>query len=171
MYQDVLAEKKHTEYVRKLRQRLHFAYQKARREAQKSVAHHKSGYDLKARSSVIKPGDYVLVRNVGIHGKQKLADHWEHSPYIVKDQSNPDIPVYAVQQECSRKKPRILHRNLLLPIMGLPCLDQTQSANPSSVAEDHVLSDPFAIDASKEPGGSRLSSSREDSEVDLEIDT
>ena len=168
---DVLAAKTHTEYVRKLRQRLHFAYQKASKEAQKSVAHHKSGYDLKARSSVIEPGDRVLVRNVGIRGKHKLADRWEHTPYIVKDQPNPDIPVYAVQQEGSRKKPRILHRNLLLPFMGLPCLDQTQSSDHSSVAEDHLPLDPIAIEAENEPEGTLESSSREDSEVDSEIDT
>ena len=45
---DVLAAKTHTEYVRMLRQRLHFACQKASREAKKSAAHHKSTYDLKA---------------------------------------------------------------------------------------------------------------------------
>ena len=89
----------------------------------------------------------------------------------MKDQPNPDIPVYAVQQEGSRKKPRILHRNLLLPFMGLPCLDQKQSSDHSSVAEDHLPSDPIAIDADKEPKGSLVSSSREDFEVDLETDT
>ena len=38
----------------------------------------------------------MLVRNVGIRGKHKLADRWEHKPYIVKDKPNPDIPVYVV---------------------------------------------------------------------------
>ena len=94
--QDVLAAKTHTEYVRKLRQRLHFAYQKASREAKKSAAHHKSTYDLKARSSVIQPGDRVFVRNVGIHGKHKLADRWEHKRYIVRQQPNPDISLYLL---------------------------------------------------------------------------
>ena len=44
---DVLAAKTHTEYVKKLRQRLSFAYQKASREARTSAAHHKSNYDLR----------------------------------------------------------------------------------------------------------------------------
>ena len=93
---DVLAAKTQTEYVRKLRQRLSFAYQKASREARTSAAHHKSRYDLKTRGSVLEPGDCVLVRNVGIRGKHKLADRWEHKPYIVKEKPNPDIPVYVV---------------------------------------------------------------------------
>ena len=52
---DALAAKTQTEYVRKLTQRLHFATQKASQEAQESAAHHKSLYDLKARSSVLEP--------------------------------------------------------------------------------------------------------------------
>ena len=168
---DVLAAKTHTEYVRKLRQRLHFAYQKASREAKKSAAHHKSTYDLKARSSVIQPGDRVLVRNVGIRGKHKLADRWEHKPYIVKQQPNPDIPVFVVQEEGSRKKPRILHRNLLLPFMGLPCMDPTQSSGQSSEVEEEVPLGSAATDVDNEPELHLVLSSSEDSEVDSEVDT
>ena len=101
---DALAAKTYTEYVRKLRQRLHFAYEKATKEAQKSAAHHKSRYDLKARSSVLEYGDRVLVRNVGVRGKHKLTDRWEQKPYLVKDQPNPDIPVYIVQEEDSKQE-------------------------------------------------------------------
>ena len=50
---------------------------------------------------MIDLGDYLHVRNVGIRGNQKLVDRWEHTPYIVKDQPNLDIPVYAVQQEAT----------------------------------------------------------------------
>ena len=44
----------------------------------------------------LEPGDRVLVRNIGLKGKQKLADHWEHSPYIVKRQPMEGIPVYLL---------------------------------------------------------------------------
>ena len=97
----------YTEYVKKLRQRLNFPYQKASRAARTSAAHHKSNYDLKAISSILEPGDCVLVRNEGICGKHKFADRWEHKPLIVEDRPNPDIPVYVVQEESSSKKPRI----------------------------------------------------------------
>ena len=56
----------------------------------------------------------------------------EHKPYIVREQPNPDIPVYIVQTEGSRKKLRTLHRNLLLPFMGLPCLDHSESSSDQS---------------------------------------
>ena len=95
---DALSCKDKTEYVRKLRERLHYAYQKAREEADKSAKEHKRYYDLNARSSVLHPGDRVLVRNVGLRGKQKLADRWESQPYVVCRQPNEDIPVYGSDQ-------------------------------------------------------------------------
>ena len=119
---------KQTEYVRKLRQRLNFAYEKASKAAKRTGLLNKSKNDLKAMSSVFEPGDRVLVRNIG-RDKHKIADGWEHKPYIVREQLNPDIHVYIEQEEGSRKKPRTLHGNLLLPFMGLPCLDYSDSSS------------------------------------------
>ncbi|MEW8088656.1 MAG: DDE-type integrase/transposase/recombinase, partial [Candidatus Thiodiazotropha endolucinida] len=118
---DALSATRQTEFVRKLQERLHFAYQTAQKSAQKSAAKHKANYDLNVRNSALKPGDRVLVRNVGLRGKQKLADRWERHPYVVKAQPNPDIPVYEVQHENTRaRKTKVLHRNLLLPFSCLP---------------------------------------------------
>ncbi len=39
--------------------------------------------------------------------------------YIVREQPNPEIPVYLVHGKDSRGKDRLLHRNLLLPISSL----------------------------------------------------
>ena len=39
---------------------------------------HKTVYDLRVRESQLQPGDRVLVRNVGVRGKRKIADRWEH---------------------------------------------------------------------------------------------
>ena len=81
---DDLSASSQTEYVRKLRERLHFAYKKAQEAAKQSAAQHKRYDDLKVRSSSsLHPGDRVLVRNVGLRGKQKLADKWKQHPYIV----------------------------------------------------------------------------------------
>ena len=140
---DAFSATKQTEYVRKLRERLHYAYQKAQAAAKKNAAEHKVRYDLKVRESVLHPGDRVLVRNVGLRGKQKLADRWESQPYIVKCQPNPDIPVYEVQPENSRsRKTRTLHRNLLLPFMFIPLRKQKQLGDPgdrdTSVEEEPV---------------------------------
>ena len=73
----------------------------------------------RARSSVLAPGDQVLVCNISIRGKQKLADRWENVPHIVIRQLNPDIPVYEVMREGARYKNSLtVHRNLLLPFMS-----------------------------------------------------
>ena len=80
--------------------------------------------DLQVRHSTLHEGDRVLVKNVGLRGKRKLADRWERTPYIVKSHPNPDNPVYEAQSENTRaRKTRTLHRNILLPFssVGLPC--------------------------------------------------
>ena len=135
---DALSCKDKTEYVRKLRERLHYAYQKAREEAVKSAKEHKRYYDLNARSSVLHPGDRVLVRNVGLRGKQKLADRWESQPYVVCRQPNEDIPVYVVRPDNTRsRKTRTLHRNLLLPFMSI--LDwHSEEENLDAEEEGHA---------------------------------
>ena len=140
---DAMSAKHQTEYARKLRERLAFAYRTAQKTAQKMAAKHKANYDLHVRPSGLEPGDRVLVRNVGLRGKHKLADRWERQPYIVKAQPNPDIPVYEVQLEAAKtRKTRILHRNLLLPISSLPPsplkrrIPSVASYSPASDATD-----------------------------------
>ena len=91
----------------------------------KTGAVYKHHYDETARSSVLMPGDLVLVQKVGVKCKHKIGDKWEHDPYIVISQPNDDIPVYEVRWENSRaKKTRLLRRTLLLPFVGLPRLDE-----------------------------------------------
>ena len=117
---DALSCTDKTEYVRKLCERLHYADQKAKEETSKCSAQQKRYYDLNARSSLLYPGNRVLMRNVGLRGKQKLADRWESQPYVVCRQPNEDIPMYVVKPDNNRsRKTRTLHRNLLLPFMSI----------------------------------------------------
>ena len=60
----------------------------------------------------------MLVKNVGLRGRQKLTDMWEHCPYVVKRQSLPALPMY---ENASGSKPRVLHCDMLLTFTGLPC--------------------------------------------------
>ena len=134
---DALSSTSKTEYVRKLKERLDFAYIKAAEEAKRSAAVHKQGYDAKARSSVLKPGDLVLVKNVGIRGKHKIGDRWEQEPYVVIDQPNNDIPVYEVRRQHTRsRKTRLLHRILLLPFMCLPRIEEEEEEGEEEQEED-----------------------------------
>ena len=84
--QDIEKTKSYPDYVDKLKQRLAFAYDTASKEVRKNAEKQKQFYDLRVRQSTLEPGDRVLVRNVGLRGKQKLADQWEHDIYIVKRQ-------------------------------------------------------------------------------------
>ena len=116
---DSISGASQSDYVVKLRDRMSTAYKKAQEIADKAGKRNKHHYDQRARSSLLAEGDRVLVRNVSLRGKQKLADRWESAPYIVLSQPNPDIPVYEVKREGARyKKSRTLHRNLLLPFMS-----------------------------------------------------
>ena len=75
-----------TEYVKKMEERLKYAYELASKEAIKAGARYKRNYDLKTRDSHLEPGDRVLVKRLAKQGKCKLADRWEKVPYIVKAQ-------------------------------------------------------------------------------------
>ena len=110
------------DYVDKLKERMAYAYETASSEARKSAERQKGYYDYKVSFMKLEVGDRVLVKNVGLRDKQKLADLWEHCPYVVKSQPVPAISVYEVVKENSPgSKPRVLHRNMLLPFSGLPC--------------------------------------------------
>lgn len=110
----------HETYVEKLRGRLRYAYESAAKEASKLAARNKVRYDSKVRDSVIEVGDRVLVRKVGLQGKQKLADKWDQQPYLVIHKPNSDIPVYKVKPEFGKGPSRTLHRNMLLPFNVMP---------------------------------------------------
>ena len=72
--------------------------------SKKAGSRHKLNYDLRARSSVLRLKDRMLVKNAGKRGRCKIADLWEKNPYIIIDQLNDDIPVYRVKREGVRSK-------------------------------------------------------------------
>ena len=67
----------HEDYASKLKGRLAFACDAASKEAVRNAARQKFHYDLRRAS--LEPVDRILVRNVGLKVKHKLADHWEQS--------------------------------------------------------------------------------------------
>ncbi|KAI3374447.1 hypothetical protein L3Q82_006267 [Scortum barcoo] len=75
--------------------------------------------------SHIPTGDRVLVRNVRIRGKHKLADKWESDVHIVVKHAG-DLPVYIVKPEHKDGPLRTLHRDLLLPCGFLPVAEFEQ---------------------------------------------
>ena len=105
-----------SKYMKELRDRIAEAYRLATGAADRARAKQKEGYDTRIRGGTVGVGDRVLVKIVAHEGKHKLADRWEHDPYIVVDQRNDEIPVYTVKKENGEGRLRTLHRNLLLPI-------------------------------------------------------
>ena len=118
-----------SEFIKNLHKRLQKAYEIAAANADKSQLNQKRRYDQRVRGANLSVGDRVLVRNVGLKGKQKIADKWQEGVYIVLDCPNPEIPVYKVKLEKQNGRSKLLHRNMLLPISSIP-IENTDSNIP-----------------------------------------
>ena len=103
-------------YVEELRDRLETAYGIATGKTQTAGGLGKDRYDKAVRGATVQLGDRVLVKNVGLRGKCKLANRFEANIYRVMEQPDLTIPVFVVVNERDRRKRRTLHRNMLLPV-------------------------------------------------------
>ena len=74
-----LIAKSKQDYSDKQKEQLYTAYDKASKEAKHAGAKYKKYY-------VLQPGDHALNQNMGLKGRQKLADKWQKQPYIVTSQ-------------------------------------------------------------------------------------
>ena len=120
--------KTHSEYVQNLRQRLQESYTTAAPNSKKAGERNKLRFDAKVRAAELVEGDRVLIRNVNIRGKHKLADKWEKSIHIVVKRFDGG-PVYVVKPERGSGPHRTLHRDLLLPCGFLP-VEKTPEQGP-----------------------------------------
>lgn len=109
----------HSEYVQNLRQRLKESYALAAENSKKSGERNKHRFDAKVKTAELEEGDRVLVKNVNVRGKHKLADKWERPIHIVVKRIDGG-PVYVVKPETGIGPRRTLHRDLLLPCGFLP---------------------------------------------------
>lgn len=104
----------HSQYVQDLKNRLRESYEVAVKNAGKVAERNKRRFDNRVVASTLEEGDRVLVRNVRLRGKHKLADKWEQDVHVVVRKVK-DLPVYTVQSERGNGPFRTLHRDLLLP--------------------------------------------------------
>ena len=160
---DETIRNRHTDYVDGLKSRLGTAYRKANEEAKAAASKQKEHYDKKFRHVVLQPEDRVLVRNVGLKGRQKLAVIWDNYPYTVKRQPIDDIPVYEVQRESEPSKTKLLHRNMLLPFSGLPYTDKSEEEEQNELEVENPVEENYTTNSSGSSTGS--DSEREDSTV------
>ena len=116
-----------------VQKRLEAAYRTVTEAVKVAAKHQERGYNKKVRGKIIQKGDFVLVRNVGLKGKHKLADRWQQERYVVVDQPNKDIPVFKVSTE-NGKATKVLHRNMLLPLC-LPLEDVCETIGKQQAAD------------------------------------
>ncbi|XP_038555072.1 uncharacterized protein LOC119888541 [Micropterus salmoides] len=117
-------KKSHSQYVSDLRFRLEESYKIATSNAQKNADRNKMRFDKRVVNSTLEVGDRVLVRNVKLRGKHKLANKWEDDVYIVVKKAG-DLPVYTVKPESKDGPVRTVHRDLLLACGFLPATTLT----------------------------------------------
>ena len=121
-----------------------FAHNKAKLVASKQQARNKGLYDRKCRGATLDVGDLVLVKQTALKGRHKIQDCWEEE-YQVVDQPTPGVPVYVVKS-IAGGRPRVLHRNLLLPLQGRLRQEGAtgEESNPDSDSEGEASETPKA---------------------------
>lgn len=67
-------------YVERLRKNLKQVYENAMEHTATRELRNKRNFDLKVRVQDLQPGDQVLLKNLGVPGKHKLADRWRPQP-------------------------------------------------------------------------------------------
>ncbi len=86
------------------------AYGISMKNMKKAAAKGQRNYNRRAWSSVLEPGDHMLVRNLSERGGQgKLRAYWEKQTYVVKGRRGEDGPVYVVVPLNGTGKERVLH--------------------------------------------------------------
>lgn len=133
--------KSHSQYVQNLKSRLQESYQVASRNAAMNAERNKTHFDQKVTSSVLEPGNCVLVRNVHIGGKCKLMDKWENGIHVVVKKFG-DLPVYTVTPEYNDGSLRMLHIDLLLPC-GFLCVQSEEQTQSVPLRKSHTC--PFNL--------------------------
>ena len=88
------------------------------------------------------PGDLVLVRNVGLKGKNKIADRWEKDMYLLIIKPKEGFSVYLVKDGHGRGPRKFLFMNLLLPFMALPLSNtKAKESSVSNIDDTQILLD------------------------------
>lgn len=112
---DNTCKETYLKYVADMRRDLKAAYELAESAAAKQNAGNKERYDRKIKFTQLLPGDRVLIRNLGLQGKHKLADRWVSTPYVIDSQMS-NLPVFRLKPENGDGPVKILHRNHILPL-------------------------------------------------------
>ena len=130
---------KYSEYAMQWQNAMESAYKIASDNATLRYEQNKAAREPKVNSTVLLPGDHVLVRNLSKRGGPgKLRPHWEETIRVVVRRLTDESLVYQVRPVTSKGKVRNLHQNLLLPCDYL--LLETTQQSPEVSAHSKKLS-------------------------------
>ena len=107
-------------YIAALRKRMKYAHGVVEDRIKRKGEARNEWYNKKVRGATLVPGDQVLLRRLGLQGKNKLADRWEEEVFVVTSQPNTSIPMFTIRQLDGNSRSRTVHRNLLLPVRSVP---------------------------------------------------
>ena len=146
------------EYVRSLKSKLEFTHELARQNMDMSHLRNKHRYDQKVNELLLKPGDRVLVKNVGLRGPHKLSTVWLPHVYRVIREVHGNPRVYELESVShSRRKNRVLHVDMLKKINDLERLHARTHVpgyldieSSDDDFDDHALGKLFGDDAGPE---------------------
>lgn len=154
--------KSHSQYVKDLKEGLRESYEIAIKNSAKVAQRNKRRFDKHVVVSTLDVGDKVLVRNLRLRGKNKLADKWEPDVYVVIRKAG-DLPVYVVQPDGKTGPVRTLHRDLLRPC-GYLSENEIEEMSPPNVQRKPRTRSSSALEfAPKEHQMSDQSESEDDS--------
>ena len=97
-----------------------WAYEIANDVVQKEQEWNKQHYDHKIRCTKLMVGDTVLLQCTTYRGKHKIHDRWEDTVYEVTEQPFKNMPVFKIKSWGGDSRVKIVHRNLLLPLLSNP---------------------------------------------------
>lgn len=106
-------QRSHSQYIQALKTHLQESYLLVTRNAAKTTERIKVKVDRHVTESTLDVGEHVLVRNVRLRGKYKLADKWETIVHVLVSREGA-LPVSTVKPESKDCPFRTLHRDLLL---------------------------------------------------------
>lgn len=120
-------------YVERMRQQLKEAYELATNASARANQENKLRYNKKVRRQSLNPGDRVLIQNLVLKGKHKLADRWHSMPYVVESQLS-NLPVYKLVPVSGNGPKKVLHRNHILHLKSqVKMSSESGSPNPLPV--------------------------------------
>ena len=112
---EITGAKTFSSYIEGLRERLKHAHQVVQAQLKGKGEASKKWYETKVQGAALQ-----LLRQIGLQGKNKLADRWQEEVYVVTSQPNTSIPVFSVRRLDGRGKVKTVHMNLLLPVRSVP---------------------------------------------------